>query len=200
MTLLWKGQINLSNWIGGPGVSTFYFSQGVPPLDTAAMAQSVYDKLALLCGDIAPYGREDVIASPAREIPVIESTTGELQNVYPVPTTVEDYSYTGVSDTIPVSTMACVRLTTDRFINGRRLQGRIFFGPLAGTALGTDGNIWTTPKTGIEAAFNDQLGGLGARMAVWHRPSSPTAEDGDYGDVLFATCNRVPSNLRSRRD
>jgi hypothetical protein len=199
MTLIWRGIMSFSGWEGGPGANVLHFSQGTPPVTADEMAQACLDELASLYGSLRNYILADVTITYPTEFSVIESTTGELQDVRAVTTPHADVLGAAGDGSLPRSTSVCVSYRTDQFFGGRRLIGRSYVGPTGTDVMDADGNISSTIRTTINGAYTALISGVGPRLAVYHRPTSVAAADGRYGDVVNVQTLALPSNLHSRR-
>lgn len=131
---------------------------------------------------------------------VIDDTTGNLTGVWTAPTT------TGVlgtaSASCPAGVGACVGWTTGGIVSGkkgpRKLRGRTFIVPLSQAVFDIDGTLAPAMMTAL-GAFADALQASGP-LAVWHRPSSSVATDGNsYGVIQNRVRDKV-AFLSSRRD
>lgn len=126
----------------------------------------------------------------------IDDTTGELTGVWtatsptPVVGTGQGICAAGVG--------ACIGWTTGGIVNGRKLRGRTFIAPLASAGFDSDGTLG--PGTlGAVQAMAAALQASGP-LAVWHRPTSAGAADGNsYGVIQNRVRDKV-AYLSSRRD
>jgi len=158
-----------SGWTGGPGLTTFYFTEGVLPIDNAmavnltGRVRAYFDALKAYTSSVISWQVDPVIAA-------MDPATGNLTqevSASPAPAPVLG---TGGAPIGPAFVALIGRLRTNSFQEGRRIQGRTFYAPLA--APFTDS---TTPETGAQAA---QVTGLtavlttggGAPLVVWQRP------------------------------
>jgi hypothetical protein len=139
------------------------------------------------------------------DVSVIDVASGDLVDV--IGQTVGVFTGTAGSGagTLSRATQATLSLKTDQFLRGRRLQGRLFLGPIASNVVGNDGQLNLVDADAITDAFVAMTSGVGPRMAVYSRPylappgSSYPDSGGSYGDVITATCRRLPGTLRSRK-
>jgi len=97
---------------------------------------------------------------------------------------------------------ACIGWTTGGIVNGakgpRKLRGRTFIVPLAGNAYESNGTL-TSAYLGSLDDIASQLQAAGP-LAIWHRPTSATATDGNsYGVISHKVRDKV-AFLSSRRD
>jgi hypothetical protein len=195
MPELHRFRVDLGGWIGAPGVNTLYFRYplGTGDLDSVAgLIRTAYDSLKA-------YFPAGMTATVNSEVAVIDSATGLLQHgeVLEPPAQVVG---TAGSASSSRAVMALARLHTQKVIDGRRVRGRIFLGPIATTAMAADGSISSAVRNAIGTAFGGLIDVAGANLVVWHRPTAPGASDGDYGTVTSVIGAPLPEVLRSRRD
>lgn len=201
MTLLARVKVEVAGWVGGPGVNVLHFSAGLtqPGWDDAqvnGLLDDVYATYLAMTQIFSP----GITVTVNPEVSLFNDTSGEIQNVVVGTTTPSTFVTTGGNAQTVPSTMLLARFGTDRFMGGRRLQGRSFIGPCTSTAFDSSGTIVTPVRNTLEAAYDGLVSGLGARLAVWHRPSAAGMTDGAYGDVVNVQAWGKPAVLRSRRD
>lgn len=185
-----------SGWTGGPGLATFYFAEGVLPIDNA-MAVNLTGRVRAYFDLVRPYTSSVISWQVDPVIAAMDAATGNLTQevtANPAPAPVVG---SGGAPIGPAFVALVGRLRTNAFQAGRRIQGRTFYCPLA--APFTDS---TTPETGAQAA---QVAGLtallttggGAPLVVWQRP-----KPGRPGSTFaVTTVSSAPEFgvLRSRR-
>lgn len=200
MTLLARMTIGIDNFPGAPGYNILHFSEGTAGGNAWAqtVVDDLYAEILQLCYDNAQFQRPGVLIQVSPELDIIESTTGQLQDVKGPTDLPVDVVGRGSGSDVPWAACALVKFSGDRIINGRRLNGRMYFGPLSGNALATDGSIASGAAAGISDNFDAVTQGLGVRLAVYHRPSSVAPSSGDWADVQSVTVRPTPSNLRRR--
>lgn len=190
-----------SGFQGAPGLTVFHFSAfdvgaGWLPADS----QSAVDRVRSFffgCGPSLPAG---VVVQVGSETEIIESTDNSLVEIHAVtaPAPVNG-SATGTSYASPVG--AVVNWRTNEIRKGRRIRGRSFIVPLAGSAFEANGTLSASTITNVQGAATTLRTAAGnARMGVYARPSTKDATDGLWAQ---ASANSVPDMgavLRSRRD
>lgn len=200
MTLLARAIVTTTGYIGAPGINVVHYSAGLGPAvsDSDSADQFLPELLACFQGyaSIMPAGLT-LTVSP--DVSYFDDSDGVILGVTSY--TGGPLTMTGASSILNGSraVQLTVRHKTDQFVGGRRLQGRTFVGPITGDAIGNDGQIeagWIDDTPDI---WSGAISGLGARLAVWHRPTTPTGTDGAYGDVVNITANATPGTLRSRK-
>lgn len=194
---MYRYRINLQGWSGAPGLNTVYVRFAALPV--IEDYQAVAELLKTAFDSLKTYYIAGVTINIDPQVDVIDDTTGTLQTsaVITPPATV-----TGTSSNSQTSRaqMVLARLKTDAVVNGRRLQGRLFIGPIGGSGVDYNGTITSTLGNAVSSAFSGLLDVAGGRIVVWHRPTSPGASDGTSGFVQSVGYKPVPAQLRSRRD
>jgi hypothetical protein len=194
---MYRYRVNLGGWTGAPGLNTWYVRFAALPIiadvqGVADLLRTGYDSLKGKFGtgytvDIDP------------QVDVIEDTTGLLQSSTVI-TPPAQVVGTDTGKQVSRATHILARLNTDSVINGRRLKGRIFLGPISSSGMDLNGQITAATMASVSTAFSGLIDLVGGRLVVWHRPSSAGSADGDSGFVQSVTCKPVPATLRSRRD
>jgi len=162
-----------SGWTGGPGLSTFYFDEGILPIDNA-MAVNLTGRVRAYFDLVRPFTATGISWQVDPVIAAVDEATGDLtqevtSSPAPAPVTGSGGSVVG-----PAFVALVGRLRTNSFQGGRRIQGRTFYSPLS--AQFTDS---TVPETGAQAAQVSGLTALlttggGAPLVVWRRPRPGT--------------------------
>jgi hypothetical protein len=97
---------------------------------------------------------------------------------------------------------ACIGWTTGGIVNGtkgpRKLRGRTFLVPLSSACYDTDGTLGTVAQGQLQQ-IADGIKNAGP-LAVWHRPLTPGASNGNSYGVLSARVRDKVAFLSSRRD
>lgn len=185
-----------SGWTGGPGLSTFYFNEGILPIDNA-MAVNLTGRVRAYFDAVRPYTTSTVSWQVDPVIAAMDEATGLLTQEVSATPAPAPVTGSGGATIGPTFVALVGRLRTNAFQAGRRIQGRTFYAPLA--AMFTDSQL---PETGAQAA---QVAGLtailttggGAPLVVWQRP-----KPGRPGSIYaVTTVSSAPEFgvLRSRR-
>jgi len=126
----------------------------------------------------------------------IDDATGELTGVW---TASGGGTVTGTgTDVCAAGVGACIGWQTGGIINGRKLRGRTFLVPLHNATYDQSGTLSNATLASLGTLANS-LQAAGP-LAVWHRPTSATATDGNsYGVVSNRVRDKV-AYLSSRRD
>lgn len=195
VTAKWAG------FSGAPGYSNFYFrdfSATGEPLESDA--QSAVNRVNTFFGAIADRLPPNVNVTVQPEIQVIESTNGQLVNVWTVPTPT---AIPGTSATLTYSAPSGVVVTwrTATVVRGRRARGRTFIVPVASSCYQSDGTIEPTSHADFATASAALAANTGTPdLGVWVRPTVKGASDGLWAPVTNATVPDKAAVLRSRRD
>lgn len=200
MTDLARVRIALSGWPGGPGVITEHYSQGSLTGWDATAIEGLVEEVAARYDAQSSAFTTAVTLQVEASVGIFDSATGDLVDVIVSPTTPDPVDADGTNSALSRASQIGVRLLTSDFRNGRRVQGRLFWGPADGSMFDTDGTIKAAERASIAASFAASISGLGPRLAVWSRPSSPSATDGNWADVTTVVVATNPFVLRSRRD
>lgn len=191
----------ISGWSGGPGLSTFYFDPGVVAID-GALITGVTGRVRAYFDAWKAYmpNANSVTVDPVCDIldPLTGALTGQV-SAGSAPAVV-----VGTGGALPGPAFVCAvgRLTTNSFINGRRLRGRTYAGPLSAAftdSLAPEGGLTAAVQNGL-IAVNTSGGGPG--LVVWHRPvkvgnAPPTG--GAVAGVINTSVSTQFGVLKSRR-
>lgn len=179
---------------GAPGYSNFFFDGALSTeggVEAAGVAvreffQGVRDKL--------PDG-STVTIQPTADI--IDEASGQI-------TSVVDFAAPSVvlgngGGPYSAASGAVVNWNTQDYVNGRRVRGRTFLVPLAGSAYDAQGDLAGLTLTPLRAAADALVTAtLDAPLCVWHRPVGGSG--GSAHVVSSATVPDLGAVLRSRRD
>lgn len=201
MTVLLRVKVLWSGWIGGPGVSVLHFSPGLANTTiTEPQWSATRGDLEDGWGDAKAWMAPGTSLTIPKEADLIDSASGQIVEQLLSIDPVKIVTAAPEANTFDPSSMAVVRLKTDQYLNGRRLQGRMFFGPICSGALSQNGNLKTDATNAISTMFDAVTSDPGPRLAIYHRPLPGTTAGGAYGDVNSVSVWERPGVLRSRRD
>lgn len=184
---------------GGVGYSVFHVREplGSGISDSANnFAADLRAGLVTLGGDLP----NDVTISFESEAREIDTATGNLLGVHAV---TPPANVVGIqTGTYAAPSGAKVELITGAIVGGRRLKGRTFIVPLAGTSYENNGMVSAGAIGRLNTAFNMFRDAVGEySLAVWSRPQgAPTPRAGVLADVLSVAASQKAAILRSRRD
>lgn len=192
--VIWTG------FTGGPGYTNLYF-EPVPESDT--ITQPVVDnavaKVQTFLGTWRQWLSPVVVTGVDSTIEELDEVSGELQGFWSA-TVAAPTGGSGGTAFASVSG-ACISWGTQGVRNGRRVRGRTFMIPLAGSAYDTDGTIHGTHLPVMRTAANAlHADSGGARLVVWSRPNKLLPIDGGAYDVITASISDKVAVLTSRRD
>nr|CRY95060.1 hypothetical protein [uncultured prokaryote] len=186
--LRWQG------FSGGPGYSAFYFAGGGGLISDA---QQVADRVGNAVESLQPILPGSVQLQVETEVQVLNSDTGEVQDYRiidpPGPRSGSGTgSYSGASGGV-------INWRTDDLRNGRRIRGRTFIVPLAGSAYDAQGTLSTAAITALQDFASDVAGvDFDSELGVWSRPVGGSG--GVFATVTGFNVPDMAAILRSRRD
>lgn len=189
----------LNGWSGGPGLTTFYFDPGVLTID-AAMVTGVTGRVRAYFDAWKAFFPTTQSAQVEATADILEASTGAL-----VGTVSAGSAPSVVVGTFgtpgPAFVCAVGRLTTNSFINGKRLRGRTYAGPLSSAftdSVAPEGGLLAAVQNGL-IAVNTPAGGPG--LVVWHRPTKvgSSYSGGAIAGVVNTSVSPIFGILKSRR-
>lgn len=204
MPLLYRVRSRWAGFNGAPGYSVMHFRDFNTP-DPGAGGGTIEDASAAVArarsffGGIAALLPDDVSIEPEQEVDVIEDTTGALVNsLQSTNGGTVDGTATG---SYSAASGAVVNWRTGGIRNGRRIRGRTFLVPLAGSAYSTTGSLLPSSQTTIATAASQLAASTGTPdLFVYARPTGPGASDGTSSVVTGSSVPTLAAVLRSRRD
>lgn len=196
MTLM-RVRTVLNGWPGGPGLNTFYFDATTTPSNT--VAADVVGRVRAFWNSSAALFPTTFSAQVQANVDQLDETTGTLLGTFVggAPAVVAGASGTAYN---AFATMVLLRLNTGVVLNGRRVVGRSFIGPVTST-VDQGGNPLLSNVTTLLAAATAMLtGSTSAIPEVWHRPFPKGSGTGREFFVTNFTAAPYFAVLRSRRD
>jgi len=202
---MWRIRTVLAGWTGGPGLNTFYFQEpGTISQPTDGVA--VCGRVRAFWNAVGPYFPAAMTAQVQGTIDTIDPATGQItwQDSVTAPAVV-----TGTSGTnfLPTQCMILLKLGTSQFVNGRRVVGRSFLGPIGRlvSEAATPANVVVTAITTAGTTMKGTAPPY--EQVVWHRPvyTGPVGArvlvtPGSAHAVTAVTVGTKYASLRSRRD
>lgn len=193
MALAYRVRTVITGLDGGPYLSTHIFSASLvsDPVNAGSAVDAFWTAIRTRIYSTAAMNVENEIETFDVESGAILGT-----GLYTGATT------TG-ANTNPASWTAkqgVLKLRTNIYRNGRRIQGRLFIPGVTRDA--GDQHPISGYKNDITAAainLRDDSTGDGVPWSVWSRPSSPDASDGRLAPVYIPSVNDEWGVLRSRR-
>ena len=190
-------RFQISGLEGLPGLHTTYWT-GASSTPIQADATDVSARVRAFWNSLASTIASGTLVNPVLGVDLIDESDGSLVGGLSSGT-LTTVSGTGTGS-LPSATMLLLKLQTGVVVNGRRLQGRSFIGPL-GTPSNSGGNPTGAANTALltAAAFFD-TGATASKLVVWHRPTDPGAINGSTSPVVSYGTKTEFAVLRSRRD
>lgn len=203
--LVYRVRCVSQGWGGAPGLNTFYFGQddGIES-DHAVAALDVVTRVRAAIFGIGPVMTSAWTCQVQGVVDVINTDNSDLVEslVVAAPAVVAG-TFSGAFG--PQAAMVCANLVTSDILDGRRIRGRAFIGPVANNGDG-DGTPSAEMVTDVGGALTGLMGGgAGAvPLVVWsrRRPVSaehPTGLGGSAHIVTAVTVKDTFAILRSRR-
>jgi hypothetical protein len=193
-------RIALTGWTGGPGVITEHYSQGsLLAWDTDAIQDLVDEVAARYAAESAVF-IDQLTATVEPAVSIIDVESGNLVDIITATTPPAAAEGSGSGQSLSRATQLCIRLLTSDFRNGRRVQGRLFWGPIQSGIITAGGTIDSAVGASVAAGFAASISGLGPRLCVYSRPNPALSRVGAYADVTTVGYMPRPAVLRSRRD
>jgi hypothetical protein len=193
---MYRVRASLSGWSGGPGLATFYYKTETPiGAGTSGGAQTVASRVRSAMNNLDTFWPAFMQIQVLPDVDVLEDSTGRLLNTWASGTQAVVSGTAGQSSG-PLASMLCVNFLTLDIINGHRVKGRTFLGPLRQES-DADGTPTARMITqGME--FGDDItSGSVLQQVVWHRPKG-----GLDGAACLVSSHNVHDRfavLRSRR-
>jgi len=209
MAVIYRFRVELTGWVGAPGVNTFW-ALGIEEQQVNSTALQAFGN-----GLKAVYN--SIKTTFALNISARWDGTADALNIADAALVDRVGGLTQWTEQAPVSSGNMSRATqikmqfkTDRIRNRRFLSGGVFHGPLTTTALAGDGQVAATARTLYTNAYDGLLDVLGMRLAVYGQPTRPETPpggpvppnnaDGVAGYVQTVGVMSAPAVLRRRRD
>lgn len=198
ITARWTG------FSGAPGYSNFHFTTdggfwdgGFLTPDAEVAANGAAERVISAFSGTRSIFPSEVSIGIESEAEILDSDTGEIQGVVAIedpPSTVGQATggYSAVSG-------AVVNWRTNDYRFGRRIRGRTFLVPLAGSTYQSDGTLTSDALDGLRGFGNTIVNGSGsADFGVWSRPRAGAG--GVFATAVGASVPDMAAVLRSRRD
>lgn len=194
---LYRVKVALSGWAGGPGVMTHYYADPIIVDESGAQLASdtVHNATFAAKGLFPSYMQFKV----ETQVDAITAANGQAAFSFNIPQV--QFAGTGGPSQLPPQVQLCVAWRSDALIEGRRVRGRTFLGPLVPSAQEDNG----TPTAGALAIANTyaedmQDTGVGSQLShvVYHRPVLGVG--GSHHEIISFAVQDKFATLRSRRD
>jgi hypothetical protein len=199
MTEMIRVTVNWTGFTGAPGFTNFHFRDFTEGPVDQAMADGSVAKVDAFISNWQSSLPSTVKIQTNAQVSRIEDTTGELKGFFQT-TPAAQRTGTGTGS-YSAASGAVFNWYTNGIVRGRRVRGRTFVVPLAGSALGADGTLDDAKVTGLRTVAQTFISATGSGdLGVWSRPSAPGATDGSWWAVTSFTLPDKAAILRSRRD
>lgn len=205
-----KVKLNWSGFQGAPGLSAFYFREFEGNDDQDGFAQAAADKVKLFRDQVATIVPSGVTLTVGNDAEIINDTDGALVNVLTVDGGAGVSNNGHVGQAYAAAAGAVINWRTSSVHRGRRVRGRTFLVPIAGTEFESNGTLGGNAVAKLTAGATALLAaGAGSPdFGIWARPQRVKNPDGttttvNNGAWYVATSHNVPDMsavLRSRRD
>lgn len=192
MAVIQRVRVGWAGFVGGPGVSTFYFSESAIP----------NSGLRTFFNGVSTYLPIGVTISFPQAGDKINDTTGEIVGAWsagpttPVTGQVAVGPYSGVSG-------ACIDWLTGSVVGGRRPMGRTFLVPLAANAYQSDGTLLEAARTALTSDGTNLVAAFTPNFLVWSRPKEDAGgvviRPGTSSPIIGCRVPDMATVLRSRR-
>lgn len=190
-----------SGFQGAPGLTVFHFSKfDVGSGFVTSDSQSAVDRIRSFFFGVNSALPAGVSVQVQGDAEIIEATDNSLVEIHAtsMPAVVNGTA-TGTSYASPVG--AVVNWRTNQIRNGRRVRGRSFLVPLAGSAFEGNGTLSASTLTSLKSAADTLRTAAGTtQLGVYARPTTKDATDGLWAQVTANTVPDMGAVLRSRRD
>lgn len=193
---LQRYRVSLANWPGAPGVMTFYLGSGVTD----------FTPIRTFCNSLTGVMPNGLSFSFPTTVDVFNEANGQLTGSLPA-TTLATVSSSVTAAAYSGTSGALVRWNTGLIQAGKRVAGRTYVVPLAGSNYDTNGSLSTTCIGLIQGAANTLLTSLTDGLKVWSRPVTADATKtppvvgraGAIATVISAAVPDLAVVMRSRR-
>lgn len=172
---------------GSPWLSTMYF-QG----DTQTEANAAVVAVKAFWDACRVWLDNEVVYATEPEVPVLNTTTGEITGVFNTTSLTNTGNVAGVM--LPPAAQGLIRWRTGHFEAGREVRGRTFIPGITQTGVTGNGLLNGGAVTAFNAAAAALIADANSVLAVWSRAHAISV-----GVVTGSTWTSFAS-LRSRRD
>lgn len=200
MVQLLKVTAKWTGFAGAPGYSNFFWHEEDPAGSFDSGAIAAMNAVGTFFDSIKQWFPNTVKWNVQPDVPIIESTTGELVS-YANGGARTDIVGTATNAAYSAASGVVVTWRTGGVVRGRRVRGRTFLVPTANVAYDLDGTLQSASAASFGTAATALINTVGQRSPViWSRPSSKGASDGAFFPILTATVPDKVAILKSRRD
>lgn len=176
-------------------MTTYWDSTGAP---IGALATEAVARVRAFFAAQPAFWLPGMTVTPNLVLDEIEETTGQIVSQVAASDAAAT-TFTGTFDLLPTQTQGLIRLATNTFINGRKLQGRINAPFMKESNNDADGLMSTAAAVNLKSCA-DKLGVVvttAMNQRVWSRPQP--GRPGLSAPVVARTVPRNWAVLKSRR-
>lgn len=198
--------VNWTGFVGAPGYTNLFFRSPGETRLTQAQVDAAANEVDFWINSWKPVLPNTVTIGVDPSVAEIDAANGQLQTFFSTAVNSPEAG-TGTGN-YSAASGAVVSWSTEMVRHGRRVRGRTFIVPLAGSALDTDGSINSTQLSNLRlAATNFQGSGVDDGFCVWARPipekPGPPVVPAEAGFPAMVNGVQIKDKaaiLRSRRD
>lgn len=202
MTLLYRVRATITGPFGSPGLSTTYHRCPAPP--TLAAAQAASDRVRGSWDVVKTILSNTCTIQMQAPVDVIDDADGSLDQSFAT-TPLGNVVGTVNLSIGPPQVMVGLVLNTNTVVDGRRLRGRLYIGPVASSSTASiapaGGTVTAVQAMGVALATVSPPAAT-APLMVWHRPlrnsSGVLTRTGSSSEVISTQVAAKWFTLRSR--
>jgi hypothetical protein len=195
-----RSLVEVKGFFGGPAYNVIHWRPpgGVSVGATPSVVDEFHAELVTLYDVLVSVMPTDCTYTILPDVTIFDETTGKATGL--VVDSGPAKTYTGTDNTadVPRSAALNLGLITEDWKDGRRVQGRLYLGPVGSRALDSNGQVTASVAANLEDACTAMISGIGPWLQVWSRPKGALATNGSAHDVVRVKINSVPSSLRRR--
>lgn len=193
-----------SGFNGAPGYTVMHFrdfgtGEGGSGDVTETQAEAAITRTGTFWQGLQLVLPQNVQVTVEPEVDVIEAASGDLVDSYTIGVPL---TYTGtLAGPYSAASGAVINWRTAGVRNSRRVRGRTFLVPISASCYTDDGDLTFEARGRIQTQADGLVDPTGvADLGVYARPTSETADDGEWFAARAATVPSMAAILRSRRD
>lgn len=204
MGVVVRTQVELTGWVGAPGLMTFHWVANGDDVPSGIVANDFTAQLRSMFDDLKAYLAVGVTVRIPEEHRCIDTDTGNLVTVVST-NPVAPVASSDTGSATSRATMAKFQYTTDGIRGNRFVRGGPFFGPISDGAMTTQGAMAPAFLAAVPSAHEGLLDVVGdGRLVIYSVPFEGDADNdprpGMRSFVQSASAWSTPAVLRSRRD
>jgi hypothetical protein len=201
MTVLGRSIVRTTGFTGEPGINVIHWvsATGTEGSYTESLVEDWHQKLSDRLFNYAANIVTGALVSVDPQDIIFEDSTGQAVGAVTQSGTAPAFFGSGTDVTTSRADCVTVRHTTSSWVNGRRLGGRTFVGPMATNMFSSSGQVASSIVAATPGIWSPLTTGLDGLLVIWHRPTTPTSSDGEYAVVTGSSANSTPGTLRSRK-